>query len=161
MAERNVAANDRVSGVVVATEDLTAAFRRTRDDADDRQHVLRVAAPFTGEARADLAVTDEPDRTAAPPFDLPPALFVENYRGDDPERTTVRIPTRADARRAARTDHGDDVDERTVEDYFEREMAVWRDCVRDSLVDEVLVGVDPESGTETWTDVRYEPPGED
>lgn len=156
MAERDIAAAaDRIAALVVDIEDLIAAFRRNRDETGDRHHVLRIAPPFEGEVRAELHATADPDRTAGPPLDLPPELFVENYRGDDPERTTVRIPTRADARRAARVDHGDGVDDSTVSEYHEREMAVWGDCVRDSVVDRVraVPGRDGEDGV--WIEVQY------
>ena len=156
MVERTAADPERIAALVVDPGDLIDAFRHTRDESGDRRYVLRVDSPFEGERRATLHATDDPDRSAAPPLDLPPELFVENYRGEDPERTTVRIPTRADARAAARTDHGDGVDAATVDEYLEREMAVWEDCVRDSLVDEVRVAASPERGGEVWVDVRYE-----
>ncbi|WP_135822353.1 hypothetical protein [Halostella litorea] len=159
MEHRNAAATAGIETVVVDPEAVIAAFERNRDeDAVGRRHVLRVSPPLDGEKRAELTISDDEatDRAAgATPLDLPPELFVENYRGDDPERTTVRIPTREDARRAARVDGGDDVDEATVEEYLEREMDVWRDCVRDSLVPEVRAAVDPDSGTEVWVDVSY------
>lgn len=158
MNHRNVATAG-IDAVVVDTADIIAAFERNRDeDANGRHHVLRVTPPFEGDVRAEPHESDGEVATPTPDssvLDLSPELFVENYRGDDPERTTVRIPTRDGSRRAARTDHGDEVDEETVAAYHEREMAVWRDCVRDSLVETVRIAVDPEEGTETWVDVRY------
>ncbi|WP_121823029.1 hypothetical protein [Halostella salina] len=158
MAHRN-ATTAGIEAVVVDPADIIAAFERNRDeDAESRRHVLRVAPPFDGDVRAELHERDGPVATPTPdstPCDLSPTLFVENYRGDDPERTTVRIPTREGSRRAARTDHGDGVDEETVATYHEREMAVWRDCVHDSLVEQVRLAVDPDTGDGVWVDVRY------
>jgi hypothetical protein len=161
MEQDGAMAADGIETLVVGPGDLIAAFERNRDDGtDQRQHGLRVSPPFEGETRAELHASED-DRSAEletdpTPIHLPPELFVENYRGDDPERTTVRIPTQEGSRAAARNDHGDDVDEGTVEEYHETAMAVWKDCVRDSLLDEVRVASDPDGGKAVWIDVRYE-----
>jgi hypothetical protein len=161
MEQEGAMAAEGIEPVVVDPDDVIAAFERNRDEDDEQRHRgLRVPPPFEGETRAELHAGEDdapsPSETESTPIHLPPELFVENYRDDDPERTTVRIPTREGSRSAARSDHGEDVDEETVEEYHETAMDVWKDCVRDSLLDEVRAASDPDTGTEVWVDVRYE-----
>ncbi len=47
-------------------------------------------------------------------------------------------------------------DEETVEEYHTTVMDAWEECVRTSLVDEVLLLSDSEHETEVWASVRYE-----
>ncbi|WP_135535795.1 MULTISPECIES: hypothetical protein [Halostella] len=152
---------EQIGTVVVDPDDLIAAFERNRDDESERRrHGLRVSSPFEGETRAELHAIDG-ETSALPAADatsvcLPPERFVENYRGDDPDRTTVRIPTRQGSRNAARRDHGEAVDDETVAEYHETAMDVWTDCIHDSLLDAVRVDPVPDAGDAVRVDVRYE-----
>lgn len=73
-----------------------------------------------------------------------------------PEQTDITVPTRSESRQAAREEHGEDVDEATVEAFHETAMREWESRVRANLRDRVRVAHDPRTGDEVWADVRYE-----
>ncbi|MDJ1434662.1 hypothetical protein [Halostagnicola sp. A-GB9-2] len=153
----------RIETVVVDFEDIIAAFERNgRDETERRRHVLRVSHPFEGERRATPRILDEPssaDSDDEPtPIDLGPEAFV-NVHGDyDPKRTRIPAPSREESRSIARNDHDENVDEETIEEYHSTAVAAWKECVRTSLVDEVLLPPDPDLEPEETgrTPVRYE-----
>lgn len=152
---------ERIETVVVNPADIVEAFERNRRDGPEgRDHVLRVSSPLEDDVRATLSASDDrsssPSAGAVPPVDLDPEAFVHVHGDYDRDRTRISVPTRQESRSIARSDHGADVDEETVEEYYATAMDAWKQCVRTSLVDEVLLATGPESGSEAWVDVRYE-----
>lgn len=154
------AANE-IETVVVDPDHVIETFKRNqRDENEERSHVLRISVPFESEMEAIPHAledqTDYPPGGESTPILLCPEAFV-NVRGDyDPDRTRIPIPTWEESRSVARNDHGEDIDEETVEEYHITVMEAWKECVRTSLVDEVLLLPDPEPKNEVWATVRYE-----
>lgn len=152
---------DQIETVVVNPEDVIAAFKRNQRDATEQHHhVLRVSPPFQDDVVATLHASN--DRTYYPsnvdpePICLGPEAFV-NIRGSyDRHRTRIPAPTRRESRSTARSDHGEDVDEETVEAYHTTLLEAWEQCVRTSLVNDVPLTSSPVSGDEVWAAVRYE-----
>lgn len=145
-----------VDVVVVAVDDLIAACKRNRRDADKRRsHVLRATPPFEGRVELGLYVSEEgnyyPPEMDPKPVHLAPQWFFAH--DDDTPATTsdIPIPTWAESRRLARDDHGDDVSEETVEEYHAVAMDQWESRVRANLRDEVLV----DERTNTTVAVEY------
>lgn len=151
---------DLIETVSVDPTNVVEAFKRNRDDeADHRRHVLRISPPFGSNVKAMAHVlddTDSPLDADSTAIHLHPEAFV-NVRGDyDRYRTRVSIPTRQESRLIARNDHGETVDTETVEAYHTTAMEAWEECVRTSLVDEILLLPDPEPENEVWIDVQYQ-----
>lgn len=122
---------ERIETVVVDLADIVEAFERNRrDEPERRDHVLRVSVPLEDEVRATLSVSG--DRSSTPsdgtvlPIDLAPEAFVHVYGDYDRDRTRISVPTRQESRSIARSDHGDDIDEETVEEYHATAMDAWK-----------------------------------
>ncbi|MFA9418174.1 hypothetical protein [Natrinema sp. HArc-T2] len=150
---------DRIKTVVVDPATIVAAFKRNRDDeTEHRRHVLRISPPFEGDVTARHHVlddTDSPSDVDSTAINLRPEAFVD-VRGDyDRNRTRISIPTRQESRSIARNDHGEDVDTATVNEYHDTAMEAWEECVRTSLVDEVLLLPNSDSENEVWVAVQY------
>lgn len=155
------AAAERIETVVVDPADIVEAFERNRrDESEGYDHVLRVSSPLEDDVRAMLSASDDrpsaPSDGTVPPIDLAPEAFVHVHGDYDRDRTRISVPTRRESRSIARSDRGDDVDEETVEEYHATAMDAWEQCVRTSLVDDVLLTTGPESSSGLWVNVRYE-----
>jgi hypothetical protein len=150
-----------IETVVVDPEDVIEALRRNQEAEDPLcRHVLRLTPPFEEEIRAEAYVQEGPERyrpdREPEPLHLDPATFVRNEDGDHPNETHITVPARARAREAAREDHGDDVDETTVDEYHGRALEEWEKLVRDSFVTTIRIHFEPATGDEIWTSARYE-----
>jgi len=150
---------DRIKTVVVNPADVIEAFKRNRDDeTEHRRHVLRISSPFEKKVKAlphVLDDTDSPSDVDSTAIHLRPEAFVHVHGDYDRYRTRISIPTRQESRSVARNDHGEDIDTYTVKEYHDTAMEAWEECVRTSLVDEILLLSDPESENEVWSDVQY------
>lgn len=150
-----------IETVVVDPEDVIEAFRRNHaEEGPLRTHVLRLTPPFEEAVRAETYVQEGPKRyppdREPEPLHLDPATFVRNEAGDHPNETHITVPARTQAREAAREDHGDDVDETTVDEYHGRALEEWERRVRDSFVPTIRIYFEPATGDEIWTSARYE-----
>ena len=150
---------DRIKTVVADPANVVEAFKRNRDDeTEHRRHVLRISPPFERKVKARLHVlddTDSPSDVDSTAIDLRPEAFVHVHGDYDRYRTRISIPTRQESRSIARNDHGEDIDTHTVKEYHDTAMEAWEECVRASLVDEILLFSDPEPENEVWSDVQY------
>ncbi|ADB62979.1 hypothetical protein Htur_4156 (plasmid) [Haloterrigena turkmenica DSM 5511] len=151
---------DRIETVVVDPTNVVEAFEQNRDDeTEHRRHVLRISPPFESDVKAVPHVLDDRDSPSdvdSTAVHLRPETFVSVRDDYDRYRTRVSIPTRRESRSIARSDHGENVDTEVVEEYHTTAMEAWEECVRTSLVDEILLLPDPKPENEVWIDVQYE-----
>jgi len=127
--------------VVVDPDDIVEAFKRNRrDENEQRDHVLKVSPPFAGEVKASLHVDEHhtryPPEVDVTPLHLPPALFVNDQDGPYTSHTAPRY---SESVSLARDDHGQDVDQETIDEYHEVGMGVWEETVRAHLRDEITL----------------------
>lgn len=151
-----------IETVVVDPDDVVEAFKRNHEEENPLcTHVLRLVPPFEEEVRAEPYVQEGPKRyppdQEPEPLHLEPATFVRNDDGVHPNETHLTVPTREEARAAAREDHGDDVDENVVDEYHESALEEWERRVRESVIDRIRIYFEHQNGDEIWTDARYEP----
>jgi hypothetical protein len=147
--------------IIVDPDDVIEMFRRNaRDETEQRSHVLRVSPPFEGDATATLHVSEDhtyyPPEMDPKPIHIGPAMFVGYESGDGPaHQTDIPMPTWGESRRLARDDHGDGVDEDTIEEYHEVAMEMWEDRIRGNLKDEIKLGALYPDRPTTTVEVRF------
>lgn len=152
----------RIETVVIDPTNVIEAFKRNRDDeAEHRRHVLRISPPFESDVKAvphALDDRDSPSAVNSTAIHLRPEAFVSVRPDDDYDRhrTRISIPTRRESQSIARNDYGENIDTETVETYHSTAMEAWEECVRTSLVDEILLLPDSESKSKVWIGVQYE-----
>lgn len=150
-----------IETVVVDPDDVLEALRRNRAESNPlHTHVLRLTPPFEETVRAEPYRQEGPRRYPPDrdpePLHLEPGTFVRNDASDHPNETHLLPPTVEGARNRARDDHGDDVDEETVETYHADALETWEQRVRDALLPRVRIYFEDATGNEIWTDARYE-----
>jgi len=123
---------DAIRSIAVHRDDVAAALEASL--RSDRDVVLRVTPPFSGRMRArihDRTDLEESDREAGA-IHLPPADLI-----DDPPAYPEPDETTPAGERATGADGYD------VEKHYERHtdaVAAWRDAVRESVADSVVLG---------------------
>lgn len=150
-----------IETVVADPEDIIETFTRNAGEESRRNtHVLRIVPPFGDEVQAEPYLEEGPKRyppDADPePLHLSPGTFVENEEGPHPGETHLSVPTLAEARDAARAEHGGDVDESTAEAVHQRLTDEWEAAVRTNLSGRIRIFFDPVTADEIWVDARYE-----
>jgi len=147
--------------VVVDPDDIIATFERNAEEEKRRNtHVLRLMPPFDDEVRAEPYLESGPKRYPPDqdpePLHLSPGTFLENDDGPHPGETHLEYPTAAAARQLAAEEHGESLEEATVETYHGRLLDEWESDVRDALLDRVRIFFHPATADEIWVDARYE-----
>lgn len=133
-----------IETIVVDPDDILELMRRVDRDRDqNRTHVLRVSTPLEGRKEASLHVSEA--GTYYPPelSETPIHLGAGHFVGDSENPTHVppeaAYPDRTQQARIAREDHGEGVDQETVDEYFETALELWEQHVRTGLNDEITV----------------------
>ena len=150
-----------IDAVLVDPDDVIETFKRNHEeDSRLKTHVLRLMPPFDDEVRAEPYLEDGPKRYPPgrdpEPLHLSPGTFVANDDGPHPGETHLTIPTEADARRVAEQDHGEPINDETIESTLDRLLEEWDAAIRDSLIDRIRIYIDPANADEIWTNARYE-----